>query len=161
MVKYSGGASAIRLVDYERVQARDRTHFLAIAAQAMRRILIERARSRRSNKRRSTVGVETPSTFAVSSIVSPRSTQFDEALQALSTIDPRKAQLVELGTSGADDRGNGERAWRLHSNCRARLAHGQDLVAQGNLSGQVNTLSISLSNEREALASSIQVRVFD
>ena len=38
----------LRLVDYARVRPRDRAHFFAIAAQAMRRILIERARSRRS-----------------------------------------------------------------------------------------------------------------
>jgi hypothetical protein len=36
----------LRLVDYRRVRARDRSHFLAIAAQAMRRILIGRARAR-------------------------------------------------------------------------------------------------------------------
>src|SRR5215510_6648191 len=41
----------MRLVDYERMQPRDRAHFLAIAAQAMRRILIERARSRHAVKR--------------------------------------------------------------------------------------------------------------
>ncbi len=41
----------LRLVDYARVRPRDRAHFFAIAAQAMRRILIERARSRRSAKR--------------------------------------------------------------------------------------------------------------
>src|ERR687893_2962229 len=41
----------LRLVDYERMAPRDRAHFLAIAAQALRRILIERARSRRSDKR--------------------------------------------------------------------------------------------------------------
>ena len=34
----------LRLIDYQRVQPRDRSHFFAIAAQAMRRILIERAR---------------------------------------------------------------------------------------------------------------------
>src|SRR5687767_7093288 len=41
----------LRLVDYERMAPRDLAHFLAIAAQAMRRILIERARSRRAGKR--------------------------------------------------------------------------------------------------------------
>src|SRR5512134_1752069 len=41
----------LRLVDYERIAPRDRSHFFAIAAQAMRRILVERARIRRSAKR--------------------------------------------------------------------------------------------------------------
>ncbi|MFZ0061556.1 MAG: ECF-type sigma factor, partial [Pyrinomonadaceae bacterium] len=41
----------LRLVNYERTAPRDRAHFFAIAAQAMRRILVERARIRRSAKR--------------------------------------------------------------------------------------------------------------
>lgn len=87
----------LRLVDYERVQARDRNHFLAIAAQAMRRILIERARSRRSDKRGS--NPQRISLDEVAELADARAADLlalDEALQALSTIDPRKAQLVEL-----------------------------------------------------------------
>lgn len=87
----------LRLVDYERVQARDRNHFLAIAAQAMRRILIERARSRGSEKRGS--NPQRISLDEVAELADARAADLialDEALQALSTIDPRKAQLVEL-----------------------------------------------------------------
>jgi len=87
----------LRLVDYERVQARDRSHFLAIAAQAMRRILIERARSRRSDKRGS--NPQKISLDDVTEVADARAADLlalDEALQTLSTIDPRKAQLVEL-----------------------------------------------------------------
>ena len=87
----------LRLVDYQRVQARDRNHFLAIAAQAMRRILIERARSRQSNKRGS--NPQRISLDEIAEVADARAADLlalDEALQALSTIDPRKAQLVEL-----------------------------------------------------------------
>ena len=87
----------LRLVDYERVQARDRNHFLAIAAQAMRRILVERARSRRSDKRGS--NPQRISLDEVTEVAESRAADLlalDEALQAPSTIDPRKAQLVEL-----------------------------------------------------------------
>ena len=87
----------LRLVDYERVQARDRNHFLAIAAQAMRRILVERARNRRSDKRGS--NPQRISLDEVTEVAEARAADLlalDEALQALSTIDPRKAQLVEL-----------------------------------------------------------------
>ena len=87
----------LRLVDYERVQARDRNHFLAIAAQAMRRILIERARNRQSDKRGS--NPQRISLDEVAEVVEARAADLlalDEALQALSTIDPRKAQIVEL-----------------------------------------------------------------
>src|SRR5690242_3089559 len=41
----------MRLVDYKRMRWQDRAHFLAVAAQAMRRILIEHARSRQSARR--------------------------------------------------------------------------------------------------------------
>lgn len=87
----------LRLIDYERVQARDRNHFLAIAAQAMRRILIERARGRRSEKRGS--NPQKISLEDVADLADERAAALlalDDALQALATIDPRKAQLVEL-----------------------------------------------------------------
>ena len=87
----------LRLVDYERVQARDRNHFLAIAAQAMRRILIERARNRQSDKRGS--NPQRISLDEVTEVAEARASDLlalDEALRALSTIDPRKAQIVEL-----------------------------------------------------------------
>ncbi|HET8781420.1 MAG TPA: sigma-70 family RNA polymerase sigma factor [Pyrinomonadaceae bacterium] len=87
----------LRLVDYERVQPRDRNHFLAIAAQAMRRILIDRARVRRSEKRGSDpqkVPLE-----EITDLADERAADLlalDDALHALARIDFRKAQLVEL-----------------------------------------------------------------
>jgi RNA polymerase sigma-70 factor, ECF subfamily len=87
----------LRLVDYKRVHARDRSHFLAIAAQAMRRILIERARSRRSDKRGSNrQKISLDEVAEVADACAADLLALDEALQTLSTIDPRKAQLVEL-----------------------------------------------------------------
>ncbi|HMG32613.1 MAG TPA: ECF-type sigma factor [Blastocatellia bacterium] len=41
----------IKLVDYNRMHWQDRAHFFAVAAQAMRRILVERARGRSRLKR--------------------------------------------------------------------------------------------------------------
>lgn len=87
----------LRLVDYERVEARDRAHFLSIAAQAMRRILIERARARRSDKRGN--NAQRISLQDLAEVVDERTADLlalDDALQALTTIDPRKAKLVEL-----------------------------------------------------------------
>jgi RNA polymerase sigma factor (TIGR02999 family) len=87
----------LRLVDYARVRPRDRAHFFAIAAQAMRRILIERARSRRSTKRGS--GAEKVSLDEVADVSKERAADLvalDEALTKLALIDPRKAQIVEL-----------------------------------------------------------------
>ena len=87
----------LRLVDYARVRPRDRAHFFAIAAQAMRRILIERARSRRSAKRGS--GAQKVSLDEVAELSNKRAADLvalDEALTNLAAIDPRKAEIVEL-----------------------------------------------------------------
>ncbi len=82
----------LRLIDYERVRPRDRSHFFAIAAQAMRRILIERARSRRSAKRGS--GGQKVSLDEVATVSDERAADFvalDEALTPLPQIDPRQS----------------------------------------------------------------------
>jgi RNA polymerase sigma-70 factor (ECF subfamily) len=87
----------LRLVDYARVRPRDRAHFFAIAAQAMRRILIERARSRQSAKRGS--GAQKVSLNEAADVSNERAADLvalDEALTNLAAIDPRKAQIVEL-----------------------------------------------------------------
>ena len=87
----------LRLVDYARVRPRDRAHFFAIAAQAMRRILIERARSRRSAKRGS--GGQRVSLDDAADVSNERAADLvalDEALTNLAAIDPRKAEIVEL-----------------------------------------------------------------
>ncbi len=87
----------LRLVDYARVRPRDRSHFFAIAAQAMRRILIERARSRRSAKRGS--GAQKVSLDEAADVSNQRAADLvalDEALTNLAAIDPRKAEIVEL-----------------------------------------------------------------
>jgi len=87
----------LRLIDYERVRPRDRSHFLAIAAQAMRRILIERARGRQSAKRGS--GAPRVSLEEAADISNERAADLvalDDALTQLTVIDPRKAQIVEL-----------------------------------------------------------------
>lgn len=87
----------LRLVDYARVRPRDRAHFFAIAAQAMHRILIERARSRRSAKRGS--GGQKISLEEAADVSNERAADLvalDEALTNLAAIDPRKAEIVEL-----------------------------------------------------------------
>ena len=87
----------MRLVDYARVRPRDRAHFFAIAAQAMRRVLIERARSRRSAKRGS--GAQKLSLDEAANVSGEQAADLvalDQALTQLAAIDPRKSRLVEL-----------------------------------------------------------------
>jgi RNA polymerase sigma-70 factor (ECF subfamily) len=87
----------LRLVDVHQVQWHDRVHFLTMAAQLMRRILVEHSRRRRSFKRG---GGERPVPLDELAIISPgRSSDFvvvDDALNALAKRDARKANVVEM-----------------------------------------------------------------
>ena len=86
----------VRLVDYKRMHWQNRAHFLAVSAQAMRRILVDRAR-RRNAKRGA--DVEHVSLDAEAVLCIDRSHDFvllDDALTALAERAPRKAKVVEL-----------------------------------------------------------------
>jgi RNA polymerase sigma-70 factor, ECF subfamily len=87
----------LRLVDASRLQWQNRAHFLAIAANLMRRILVDYARTRRYAKRGGEQRRVLLEEAAV--IAAPRATDLvalDDALNALAKLDPRKAQVVEL-----------------------------------------------------------------
>jgi RNA polymerase sigma factor (TIGR02999 family) len=86
----------LRLVGYTRMRWQNRAHFLAVSAQAMRRILVDRAR--RHNAKRG-ARVEHVSLDAGAVMCGDRSDDFvalDDALDALALRAPRKAQVVEL-----------------------------------------------------------------
>jgi len=87
----------LRLVDLRNVQWQNRAHFFALCARLMRRILVDFARSRHYAKRG---GGAQPVSLDESLVVSPaHSTDFvavDDALKALTKVDARKAQVVEL-----------------------------------------------------------------
>lgn len=86
----------LKLVDQRRVRWQNRTHFFAIAAQQMRRILVDHARARAAAKRGADLTV--PLT-GIDVGVDPRAPDLlalDEALNALARIDRRQSQLVEL-----------------------------------------------------------------
>ena len=86
----------MRLVDYKRMQWQNRAHFVAAAAQAMRRILVDHAR--RHNVKRG-AGAEHVSLDAEAVMCPDRSDDFvslDEALNGLAERAPRKAKVVEL-----------------------------------------------------------------
>ena len=76
----------------------NRAHFFAAAAEAMRRILVERARRRRALKRGG--GMEAVSLEAIEiPVVAPEDERLlavDEALEKFAVIQPRKAELVKL-----------------------------------------------------------------
>jgi RNA polymerase sigma factor (TIGR02999 family) len=87
----------LRLVDSSRVRWQNRTHFYVLAAQLMRRILVDFARSRGGQKRGG--GVHKTSldeALVISGSPDPDLVALDDALNTLAGVDPRKAQVVEL-----------------------------------------------------------------
>jgi RNA polymerase sigma-70 factor, ECF subfamily len=87
----------IRLIDSSRVRWQNRAHFFAIAAQLMRRILVDFARHRRYQKRGGDwCRVTLAEGLAVAADADADLVALDEALQKFSKLDPRKAQVVEL-----------------------------------------------------------------
>ena len=75
----------------------DRTHFLAVASKAMRRVLVDYARSRNREKRGPEAGRVS---LEEALVISPEPTAdlvlLDEALTRLTSLDARKAEVVEL-----------------------------------------------------------------
>jgi RNA polymerase sigma factor (TIGR02999 family) len=93
----------LRLVDQTRVEWADRTHFFAVAAQAMRRVLVDHARrhfaARRGGAERRMVTLEAFEAEAASLAPDDRADlliALDEALGRLALIDTRQAAVVEL-----------------------------------------------------------------
>jgi RNA polymerase sigma factor (TIGR02999 family) len=87
----------LRLVDDPARTWQNRTHFIAVAAQLMRRIMVDHARERRALKRGG--GALQVSLDDVALVTETRSEELlalDEALEKLAVQDPRKSQIVEL-----------------------------------------------------------------
>ena len=87
----------LRLVDVRRVNWKNRTHFLAMSARLMRRVLVDFARSRHYQKRGGGImKVALDEAHGVSTERGQDLVALDEALIALSAIDDRKARVVEM-----------------------------------------------------------------
>jgi RNA polymerase sigma factor (TIGR02999 family) len=92
----------LRLIGQERADIRSRTHFVALAASSMRRVLVDHARARNAEKRGGGAALarlgdelelawEDPSELL----------DLDQALTRLARIHPRQAQVVELRFFGS------------------------------------------------------------
>ena len=87
----------VRLVDQKNVQWANRSHFFAISAQIMRRILIDHARRHAYAKRGG--GAQQVSLEEAATVTPEQSRELirlDEALNSLAEMDPRRIQVVEL-----------------------------------------------------------------
>ena len=87
----------LKLIDQKHVHWKNRAHFFALSAQLMRRILVDHARRRQYAKRG---GGAQRISFDEALVVSPQRgadlVALDEALSKLTSIDPRKGEVVEL-----------------------------------------------------------------
>lgn len=91
----------LRLVDVHQVNWSDRAHFFGVAAQMMRRILVDaaRVRARRGRQARRVDHSSAVDLDQIPDVSSGRDRELvavDEALGVLAEMDPRKARVVEL-----------------------------------------------------------------
>ena len=87
----------LRLVQLERIDWQDRAHFLSIGARLMRRVLVDIARARHSEKRGGgAVRVSFDEATLADHARDADVIRLDEALDALARRDPRKARVIEL-----------------------------------------------------------------
>ena len=87
----------VRLIDVNRIQWQNRAHFLAVAAQTMRRILVEFARQRHRQKRGGDAArVRIDNVTEIAQDANADLVVLSDALSALATFDTRMSQVVEL-----------------------------------------------------------------
>ncbi len=87
----------LRLIDQKNVQWQNRAHFFGIAAQMMRRILVDHARGRQAAKRGgSDIKLPLEEGMIVSEGKEVDLVALDEALDRLTVIDPQQSRVVEL-----------------------------------------------------------------
>ena len=87
----------LRMVDVTKVDWQARAQFFSMAAQMMRRILVDAARARGSDKRGGrAVKVNIDETAVLSPAPNPSILALDEALTSFSEVAPRQAKVVEL-----------------------------------------------------------------
>jgi RNA polymerase sigma factor (TIGR02999 family) len=87
----------LRLIDQKQVEWRSRNHFYALAAELIRRILVDHARARLAGKRGGTSvklsfneALEAPESQDLDLVA------LDDALKALAEADPQQSRIVEL-----------------------------------------------------------------
>jgi RNA polymerase sigma factor (TIGR02999 family) len=87
----------VKLVDQKKVRWQNRAHFFGIAAQVMRRILVDHARGRARTKRG---GDALTLSLNEAAVLSPKRAidwiSLDDALTVLASIDPHKSRIVEM-----------------------------------------------------------------
>jgi RNA polymerase sigma factor (TIGR02999 family) len=86
----------LRLIDWKSARWQNRAHFFGVAAQMMRRILVDFARRRPRAAEGEARHVSLDEALVVADVRQPDLVALDEALVALAELDGRKARVVEL-----------------------------------------------------------------
>jgi RNA polymerase sigma factor (TIGR02999 family) len=86
----------LRLHETNRMRWQDRNHFYAVAARAMRRVLVDFARARRQHKRNGGRQVSFGEALTIGDDRSADVVALDDALTTLARLDRRQSQIVEL-----------------------------------------------------------------
>ena len=86
----------IRLIDWENVSWENRAHFFAVAAQVMRRVLVDYARQKNANKRDFGQKIALDEAVSFSSEREIDLLELDDALESLAQFDKTQAKIVEL-----------------------------------------------------------------
>lgn len=86
----------LRLVKWENVSWQNRAHFFAVAAEVMRKILIDHARKKNAQKRDGGQKILLDEAVSLSRETPLDLIKLEDALNALEKLDPRQAKIVEL-----------------------------------------------------------------
>lgn len=86
----------LRLIEWNTVEWQNRTHFYAVAAKIMRRLLVNRAVARRSQKRGGSAIDVSLSEAGAAPDRSAEIIALDQALESLAKFDDRKSRIIEL-----------------------------------------------------------------
>ena len=121
----------LKLVDQKNVHWQNRAHFFGIAAQLMRRILVDHARTKKRAKRG---GSNIRVSFNEANVLAPSQNldivALDEALERLSEIDEQQSRIVELRFfSGLTVEETAAVLCDFAGDSQTRLEYGQGLVA--------------------------------
>ncbi len=88
--------SYLRLIDQTKLQCENRAHFFAVAANVMRRVLIDHARKRKADKRGAGLRVTLKTDMDLSEGNASDSLMLDDAMRRLAEFDERKSRAIEM-----------------------------------------------------------------
>ena len=86
----------IRLVDWENVSWQNRAHFFSVASEVMRKVLVDHARAKKTQKRDGGQKIMIDEAVSLPEANQLDILALDEALETLGKLDKRQARIVEL-----------------------------------------------------------------